>query len=176
MNLIKERRAIDAALDNYRDWLDTIPDEQFTLTPPMGGWSYAEVYAHLLKANLGCGVAIDKCSNKTCEPTSKGLNLLGVLLLGFARFPPFKIKAPKSVEAALPATKISKEEARNMLIKSRNQLDKVFPLIEDALPNYRMKHPRMGMLTASQWLKFIRIHSLHHLKQLQRIKNNFSEK
>ena len=73
MNLINERRAIDAALDSYRDWLDAIPDEQFTVTPPMGGWSYAEVYAHLLKANLGCGVAIDKCSIKPVSLPQRGL-------------------------------------------------------------------------------------------------------
>ena len=45
MNLIKERKAIDAALTDYRERLDTIPDELFQQTPADGSWSPAEVYS-----------------------------------------------------------------------------------------------------------------------------------
>lgn len=31
------------------------------------------------------------------------------------------------------------------------------------------------MLNAPQWFKFIRVHLQHHLKQLERIKNNFAK-
>ena len=173
MNTTKEHTLIDEALNSYRNWLDVIPDEQFDLTPPMGGWSYAEVYSHLLRANLGCGIAIDRCIHKTCQTGKKGLSFIGVMILGFASFPPFRVKAPGNVENTFPATKITKEEAKNLIVKCRKQLDKLYPDMDKALPNYRMQHPRMGMLNAPEWLKFIRIHSLHHLKQLDRIKNSF---
>ena len=53
MNIVKEYKSIEFALNNYQSRLETIPDELFTVTPPGGGWSYAEVYSHILKATLG---------------------------------------------------------------------------------------------------------------------------
>ena len=59
MNIPKEQKAIDAALDDYRAKLDAIPEELFTETPPGGGWSYAEVYSHILKATLGSSIVLE---------------------------------------------------------------------------------------------------------------------
>jgi len=73
----------------------------------------------------------------------------------------------------MPALKISKEEARNLLIKCRKRLDEVTPLIKDALPGARYKHMRLGILNANQWFKFIKIHLQHHFKQLGRIEKKF---
>jgi hypothetical protein len=74
----------------------------------------------------------------------------------------------------MPALKITKEEARNMIIKCRQRLEAIIPLILNPENNGRIAHPRMGMMTAGQWLKFIRIHLQHHLKQIKRIENKFS--
>ncbi|HEY4194399.1 MAG TPA: DinB family protein, partial [Mucilaginibacter sp.] len=113
--------------------------------------------------------AVEKCSMKSCAPTSKGRSFLGLMVLSFGRFPPVKVKAPADVSAKIPAINITKEEARNLLIKCRKRLDVVIPLIRDASKHCRIKHARLGMLNARQWLKFILIHSKHHLKQLDRI-------
>jgi hypothetical protein len=173
MNIAKERKAIEAAFDIYRNRLETIPDEQFTLTPPGGGWSYAEVYSHILQADLGSSIAMERCINGTANPTKKGLNLLGRLVLLFRRFPPVKVKVPEKTTAKMPVNKISKEEARNLLIKCRKRIDEITPLVNNALPQNRYKHPRLGNLDAGNWLKFILIHTKHHLKQLDRIEKKF---
>jgi len=173
MNIAKERKAIDAALDNYRAQLDTIPDEQFTETPPGGGWSYAEVYSHILQATLGSSIALERCVHNNCRPTTKGLTFLGRLMMFTGRFPPVSVKVPKAVDAKMPATKISKEDAKNLLIKCRKRMDETMPYIKGSTPNSRHKHPRLGMLDAKQWFKFIRIHAQHHLNQLRRIRKKF---
>lgn len=170
MNLAKQRNAIYAALDSYRDRLDTIPDEQFRQTPRNGGWSPAEVYSHILQATLGSSVAMERCSNNTAETTSKGLTLLGRLMMFTGRFPPVRVKVPEAVAARMPATKISKEEAKNLIVKCRKRINDVTPLLERSSPASRYKHARLGMLNAQQWYKFTRIHLQHHLKQLDRIK------
>lgn len=175
MGIVKERKAIDAAFDEYREQLDTIPDELFTITPPGGGWSYAEVYSHILQATLGSSTSLERCASGQGEASAKGPNFLGHGVLFFGRFPPVKIKVPKAVEARMPATKLSKEEAKNLLIKCRKRIDDTVPLTKNASPKFRYKHPRLGMLNAKQWLKFMRIHVLHHLKQLRRIKNKFKK-
>jgi|ERR1700743_633526 len=173
MNIVKARKAIEAAFDIYRNRLEAIPDEQFTVTPPGGGWSYAEVYSHILQADLGSSIAMERCINGTANPTKKGLNLLGRLVLFFHRFPPVKVKVPEKTAAKMPVNKISKEEARNLLIKCRKRINEIAPLVNNALPQNRHKHPRLGNLDARNWLKFILIHTKHHLKQLDRIEKKF---
>ena len=170
MNIAKERRTIDAALDNYRAQLDIIPDEQFTETPPGGGWSYAEVYSHILQATLGSAIALERCSHNNCEPTSKGLTFLGRFMMFTGRFPPVRVKVPQAVAAKIPATKISKEDAKNLLIKCRKRIEDTTLLLKQSTSTSRYKHARLGMLNANQWFKFIRIHAEHHLKQLERIR------
>lgn len=173
MNIAKERSAIDKALDDYRAKLDTISDELFTKNPEDGGWSYAEVYSHILKATLGSSIALERCTHSNCEPTKKGLTLLGRYMMLMGSFPPVRVKMSEALAAKMPAEKISKEDARNLIVKCRKRIDDTAPLIKDSSPNFRSKHPRLGMLTAGQWFKFIRIHLYHHLKQLGRIENKF---
>lgn len=173
MTIEAERKAIEEALDVYRSRLDTIPDDQFDVTPKGGGWSYAEVYSHILQATIGSTLAMEKCSGTTLIPTSQGRSLLGFLVLTFNRFPPIRVKAPASIAAKIPAKKISKEDARNLIIKCRRRVNEAAPLIQDSSIHRRVKHPRFGMLNAAQWFKFILIHLNHHIKQLNRIEKKF---
>ncbi|HEY4322422.1 MAG TPA: DinB family protein [Mucilaginibacter sp.] len=176
MNIAKEHKTIEAALDNYRAQLDTIPDELFTVTPPGGGWSYAEVYSHILKTTLGSSINVERCANGTTEPTKKGPTFIGKLMMFTGRFPPIRVKVPKAVADKTPVEKISKEEAKNLIIKCRKRIGNVMPLIKGATPDARSKHARLGMLNAPQWFKFMRIHALHHLEQLARIQKKFQTK
>lgn len=170
MSIAKEYKKLEAVLDNYRNRLDTIPDDQFDLTPPNGGWSYAEVYSHIMQATLMAFIALDRCTSGNCKPTKDGLNLSGKFILLFSRFPPVKIKVPTALASKMPPQKISKEEAKNLIIKCRKRVEDAVPLVKAASPADRSKHPRMGMLNAKEWFKFIRIHLQHHIKQLDRIK------
>jgi len=169
MNIGATRKKIEEALDTYRNRLDTIPDDLFTVTPPDGGWSFSEVYCHILQANLGSSIALEKCMMKNCIPTSKGRSIQGLMVLTFGRFPPFKVKVPQAITEKSPVKNITKEEARNLLIKCRKRINDLTPLIHNSSKNQRIKHPRLGMLNARQWFKFILIHSQHHLKQLDRV-------
>ncbi|MBC7400712.1 MAG: DinB family protein [Mucilaginibacter sp.] len=171
MKVAEERRAIDAALDNYRKQLDTIPDDLFEATPPNGGWSFAEVYSHILQATIGSTIAAERCANGTCEPTKQGLTLVGRFALLFGYMP--RVKATEE-GAKIPVKKLTKEEARNLLIKCRARVETITPKVNDAKPFSRFKHSRFGMMNAQQWFKFILVHLNHHLKQIERIKNKFS--
>jgi hypothetical protein len=175
MNIAKERRAIDAALESYREQLDTLTDALFNETPPMGGWSCSEVYDHILKASLGSSIALERCTHNNCPPTKKGMGFWGYYLMLTGKFPPGKIKVPEAVAEKMAPKKIDKEEAKNLLIKTRKRIEGITGLINDAKENVRWQHPRLGMLNAAQWFKFIRVHLEHHLKQLERIKSNFAK-
>ena len=174
MKIPTQRKAIDAALDNYRDQLDTIPDELFAETPPGGGWSFAEVYSHILQATLASTIAAERCINGTCGSTKKGLSILGRLVLFFNRFPPVRVKTPAAEAARMNITKLTKEEAKNLLIKCHKRVDEITPGIKGSPIQNRFKHSRFGMLNALQWYRFVLIHLNHHLKQLERIKKKFA--
>src|SRR5882757_3322479 len=166
MSIAKEYKGIVTALDNYREQLDIIPDELFTETPAEGCWSCAEVYSHVLQATLNSSIAIERCSHSNCPPTTEGLTMQGHFVLLFGRFPPVKIK----MLDIMNVEKISKEDARNMIIKCRKRIETIMPLIANAPADIRYKHPRLGMLNAKQWFRFTRIHLQHHLKQLEQVK------
>lgn len=174
MNIAEEHQKINTALNEYRHRLDEIPDEEFTETPPVGGWSYAEVYSHIMQANLGSSIAAEKCCRRTGVTTSKGLNWTGKLVFLLGSFPPGKRKSPAALDAV--TKKISKEEARNLIVKLRKRVDEIAQLAAHAPNENKVAHPSLGMLTAGQWLKFIRIHTRHHLKQLNNIQKSFPQK
>ncbi|HEY2581439.1 MAG TPA: hypothetical protein VGI43_06515, partial [Mucilaginibacter sp.] len=119
---------------------------------------------------------VERCANGISEPTKKGPTFLGSLMMLIGRFPPVSVKVPKAVADKMPVEKISKEEAKNLIIKCRKRISSLIPLIKSATPDARSKHPRLGMLNAHQWFKFIRIHALHHLEQLTRIQKKFQTK
>lgn len=169
-------KKIEEALDSYRNRLDSIPDDLFMVTPPGGGWSYSEVYCHILQSNLGSSIALEKCMLKSAIPTNKGRSFLGVMVLSFGRFPPVRVKVPKAIAERNTVKNIAKEEVRNLLIKCRKRIDDLVPLIQDSSKHCRIKHPRLGMLNARQWLKFILIHSRHHLKQLDRVEKKLQSR
>jgi hypothetical protein len=174
MNIAKEHKKIHTALDEYRHRLDEISDEQFDETPPIGGWSYAEVYSHIMQANLGSSIAAEKCCRKTGVTTNQGLNWKGRLVFMLGSFPPGKRKAPAALNAL--TKKISKEDARNLIVKLRKRVDEIVLLAEHTSSDCKIAHPGLGMLTAAQWIKFIRIHTQHHIKQLNRIQKSFPQK
>jgi hypothetical protein len=173
MNIAKERRAIETALDSYREQLDGFTEEQFATTPPISGWSYAEVYDHILKASLGSSIALERCTHNNCPPTKKGMNFWGHYLMLTGNFPPFKTTVPDAVAAKMAPKKVSIEEAKNLIIKLRKRVEDTAKLIPDAPAGAKWVHPRLGMLNAAQWFKFIRVHLEHHLAQLQRIRKSF---
>jgi hypothetical protein len=175
VSILKERKAIDTALDDYRNRLDAIADRDFDLTPPGGGWSYAEVYSHIMQATMGASVAAERCTHATSKPAKGGVTWEGRLVLLSGRFPPWKVKTPEAINAKMGPQKITKEEAKNLVIKCRKRIDDMVPYLNASDSKRRAQHPRLGMLNSGQWFKFIRIHLQHHLKQLKRIDTNLTK-
>ena len=99
------------------------------------------------------------------------MNFWGHYMMLTGSFP--RVKVPEAIAAKMPAEKISKEDAKNLIIKCHKRIDDTTKLLADSLEASRYKHPRLGMLNAKQWFNFIRIHLAHHLKQLRRIENKF---
>jgi hypothetical protein len=169
MNVTKIFNSLNTIAEQYRTKLMQIEDQQFQKTPPIGGWSYSEVYAHIWDASL---LSLEPVKNSI-----KGIGkeektkLIPKLILFFGRLPPGKFKVPKTLESRV--RKISKEEAEDFINRFLEELVADYSRINKASLKLKNPHPRLGYFNATQWLRFIEIHLKHHFKQLQRIEKSF---
>ncbi len=167
MSIKSDQQKILESLKFYKEFLKTVNEEVFPKTPNQGGWSFAEVYAHILSANFLSVVAIEKCLNRTAEIKTRKPDWRVRLILFLARFPPIKLKVPAVLEASV--RKITKEEASNELIRLIKKIEEIDKGFSKFSADYKVKHPRLGYLDAKDWLRFIYVHSKHHQKQIKRI-------
>jgi hypothetical protein len=65
--------------------------------------------------------------------------------------------------------KINPAEAKQLMSNFSRRLQELVPQVSQASKSQKAKHPRLGLLHARQWLRFIEIHTKHHEKQLYRI-------
>ncbi|MDB5014869.1 MAG: DinB superfamily protein, partial [Daejeonella sp.] len=173
MSTNEHRKSILKSVDEYEKLLSSLTDEEFTLSPELGVWSYSEVYSHIFQANLASLIAAEKCVSGTGIKSTKPIHWIARLILFFGRFPPIKLKTPESI--ASMTTKISREDARNLIVKFKRKLGDITPKISKAQAYQKIKHPRLGLLNAGQWFRFIEIHTLHHQKQLLRIRKQLNK-
>lgn len=170
MSLASQYQSIKKIADAYQTKLASITADDFILTPPIGGWSYSEVYSHIFDASLLSLMALNNCIKGEGEKKSTAFGVK--LVLFFGAFPPGKqYQVPKRLLERVK--KINLMAAQQFIIDFEMQLAKTFPHIHEAQANVKVKHPRLGYLNAKQWFRFIEIHLKHHLKQLERIENSF---
>ncbi|MCT4630756.1 DUF1569 domain-containing protein [Winogradskyella sp.] len=102
---------------------------------------------------------------KTAPITKKEkLSLIGRFCLAFSYIPRGKGKAPKTV---LPPKTISKQEILKQLILAKEGLNS----IASVHPKATFKHAIFGVLSKATTLKFLVIHTKHHIKIIEDILN-----
>ena len=167
MSIDQTASRIVQATARYEAFLATLSDADFQRNPAAGVWSYAEVYSHIFEANLISLLALEKCVKGTAEEDKSALHPAVWLILFLGKFPPGKIKAPARIAAMVK--KINPAEAKQLMSNFSRRLQELVPQIPQASSSQKAKHPRLGLLHARQWLRFIEIHTKHHEKQLYRI-------
>lgn len=154
----------------YQQMLQKFGPADFQTVPPIGGWSYSEVYCHIFDSSLLSLMAMNNCIKG--EGKEKSTHIIVKAILFFGAFPPGrKYNVPEKL--APRVKKIGIAAAQQFITDFSLQLGQAYPKIENANPKIKTKHPVMGYLNAKQWLRFIEIHLNHHYKQLKRIENSF---
>jgi hypothetical protein len=166
----KLSQSIQRIVSTYKAMLTSINEEEFQRTPPIGGWSYSEVYAHIFDSSLLSLLAVQKCLNG--DGIKEKTHFSARVILFFGMLPPGKrYKVPKKLMDR--AKKINLTAAQHFIDDFELQLAKTISQFEKTSQSLKVAHPRLGFLNAKQWLRFIEIHLNHHLKQLRRIENSF---
>ena len=162
-------RVIVAKLNRSRAGLlaavERVPAERWQKRPGKGGWSAAEVVAHLTMVETAVVSGATKWVQTEPKPVPvwKRLHLppaLTVLRL-------VKVKSPIPLDASL----LGEKDA--MLERYRTVREQTLAFVEANrerdLRRWRRPHPLMGSFNGNTWLKFIGYHELRHTKQIREI-------
>jgi len=136
--------------------------------PAISKWSTDEQIQHVLLANRWALSTMVSMLRDEAEFSESGrLKPLGMLLLGFGAIPRGRGKAPTaakpSTEATLSDLRVNHRQQRGYLRKIRENQDLARSL------STRFQHPVLGDFTLSHGLRFVRVHTRHHLKIVNEI-------
>lgn len=170
MRIAKTHQSILKVTAAYEQSLRELNDWNFQSQPPLGGWSYSEVYCHIFDASLLSLVSANACIKD--EGKSKKSTPFATKLVLFAGMlpPGRKFKVPQQIASRVK--KIDIATAKQLISDFKVELAKTYPGVSAADGKMKTKHPVLGYLNAEQWLKFTEIHLKHHLKQITRFKNS----
>lgn len=156
--LERARRLLLAAADG-------IAEHDWKKTPPSGGWSAAEVFAHLTQVET----AITQGATKLLagEPPPRSWRERLHLPAWFAAFRLMKVKSPLPLDPGLVGDKAS---SLARLASSREALLKLVSVhAHRDLSRYWMRHPFFGGLNFYEWLGLVAYHERRHTAQLREI-------
>ncbi len=163
------RRAFAQALDLSQQLLSLSEqaEERLTLqSARVSAWSVAQHLDHLAQANRLCADAIARILDSPPSGPEPGLTLAGHAVLLTGRIPRGRGSAPS---ATVPST-ASTSETRNRLREAHQAVTAIGERLGDLDgAQGRLGHPALGGFTAFQWLRFIAIHTRHHLKIIKDI-------
>ncbi|RXF71607.1 DinB family protein [Arcticibacter tournemirensis] len=157
-------------INDYQEALKDFSEEEFCRKPESGRWSYAEIYCHIIQVNMRSLLAVEKCIYGKQQQKRDVAPLISRLILYFGQLPPGRIRIPANISAIVKV--ITKEEAKNDLIKFTGKLNELMPKILKCSPYQRIRHQRLGMLNCNEWIRFIEIYSIYHFKSLQKMKDS----
>lgn len=166
-NAPREHRALCALYGALEAALARSDDCLFGCAPHVSGWTPAQHLHHLTAINSGvCDWLKTACDGRV-ESAEGAPSLAGHVLLWAGCLPRGRGRSPKRF---VPPDEISRAALEEQVAASRAALDG----LEACAPRMkhlsaRQRHPVMGMLNATQWMRFARIHTEHHVRILRDI-------
>lgn len=144
---------------------DRVPVEKWRTRPPQGGWSAAELIAHLTMVEDAIVSRAEKLVQSEPRPAPFWKRLHVPPQVAEWRFP--KATSPIPLDPSLVGEKdamlarfaASRQRALGFLDASRQR----------DLTRWRYPHPFFGSLNAYTWFKTIYHHEIRHTKQLREI-------
>ena len=137
---------------------------------PEGKWSTAEVLEHLYLTYTGTAKGFERVLKEGKPLARKPLfmdRMRSFVVTGLGHMPEGR-KAPERAQPrGLPADELMRDIGPRI-----SAMDEVITQCEARFGKRTrvLDHPILGPLTASQWRKFHWVHGRHHLKQIQRLR------
>ena len=147
----------------YLEW----PDEKlFGVQPDISGWSIGEQLYHITLANASIPKLIERMKegrlgNEEDEPQLEKIALIEQGIIPGGR------QAPERV---IPPTDLNKDLLNRDYSRMRKATQRLAPLLDELhdIPN-RFPHMFFGPLSAVEWVRFMEIHTRHHMNIVEKL-------
>ncbi|MFZ6663344.1 DinB family protein [Cytophagales bacterium SYC-11] len=164
---------IKESVESYIQKLTAIDSAKWNAKPANEGWSFAQMYDHLISAHYGMFARMIKgCASQAYGQEGGEMNGDGEKIFAYNSLPPIDIKVPQGFNAKQPEV-IEQTVAKDQLEKILRELDALRVLVEGATKTYKIKHPIIGPLNAQQWYNMCDMHWRHHFRQLRKLEKEF---
>ena len=144
---------------------DSVPSEHWKTSPEKGGWSAAQLVAHVMMVERGVLATADRILQKTPRKFSLFKRLHLPLALVEARIVRQRSPIPLDPEMI--------DEKETMLAGLRETRERTLAFIEETrgrdLSQYRWRHPFLGSFDVYEWFHFVAAHEARHGKQMREI-------
>ena len=124
--------------------------------------SKSSVGWHIEHALLVMNLTIDSIQKSNPDSYKKAFNFNRFMVFVMNKIPRGKVRAPKAVQ---PKEDLTADSLRMHLEKSKLNLEKLNALN----PNAYFNHPFMGHLKLKPTIRFIKLHTQHHLNIIKEI-------
>lgn len=165
---------LQRALHSIESSTAQMTDEEM-IWHPQGKWSSAQILEHLSLAFSGTvkrmREALALNQNPEIRRPTFNERMASFLVVKLNYIPPGR-KAPERI---VPKG-ISPAEAREAVRSSLAEVDGVINECEKRFGRQTivMIHPSLGPLTVKQWRKFHCVHTLHHMRQIQKMRQKMN--
>ena len=144
---------------------DAVPGNLWRTCPRKGGWSAAELIAHIMTVERAVVAATDRILKK--QPKHTPVLKRFRLPFAFAEIRVIRLKTP------IPLDQNLLREKDAMLAELREVRGCTLAFIEKTrnrdLSAYRWRHPFLGSLNAYEWFSLLGSHQICHEKQMREI-------
>jgi hypothetical protein len=135
-------------------------------------WSVAQILEHLGIAFGHTARVMKKCleaGKPLGDPPTWKQRAISTLVVDIGYFPEGR-QAPKMV---VPSGTIGGADALKLIRGNLMEMDRLHAECMERVgrKGYLANHPVLGPLTITQWPKFHWVHTRHHMKQVERIRN-----
>lgn len=159
INVRDEYAQLRTFYDETAALLDESDDVLFETHPAVSGWSPAQHLYHVWIAN-GKSLAAALYIAHGRGDADGSPNDAGRAVLETESMPRNRMQAPDSVS---PSDDLDRNTLSETLVRSRSKFEELGEQRDTlAAATGRLPHPRLGALSGSQWLRFVRIHAQHH--------------
>jgi hypothetical protein len=172
---------VEQTTEEYVRELESLSMEQLGWKPGESEWSIGQVIQHLIQTAYGMqlgnvavcmGEGAAMPATPTTLPASEGKTQAGEAIFALGELPPIRVQVPPSTQYT-PLQPESKEQLVQGLQSVIDRMQAIEPTLADA-PSTTVAHPRFGGLNAQEWFILIGMHYRHHLRQLERLKQEWA--
>ena len=166
---------LQTALDSIDRGIAGMSDEQIKWHPE-GKWSAAEILEHLSLAYSRTAERMKPLVEQAQQPEVRRRTMKewagGLIVLKLGRVPAGR----KSPEALCPRG-LSPQAVRDSIRKNLAELDGRINVCEQRFGSSRkvMNHVILGPLSTREWRRFHCVHTLHHVKQIEALKEKMKQ-